>query len=193
MNIILYIFVHWSTRTVLVLQCTKMMMIMMMIIMMMMMMMVLMFWTSWCILLQSKGTEFVIKISVSKFLPSSFVLATSMELFGPSPTEVKANTWNSYSVYVASPMTSLIRFPPPFIINFNDGPREPFFLYNSLNPVMFPCLAFSGGNCQDAVILVDVLATTVKPLGACEGTEIKKNKIKFISRRIYVKTPDGNK
>jgi len=42
---------------------------------------------------------------------------------------------------------------------------------------MFPCLAFSGGNCQDAVILVDVLDTTVKPLGACEGTEIKNSKI----------------
>ena len=73
-------------------------------------------------------------------------------------------------------MTSLIRFSPPFIINFNGGPTECFFLYNSLNPVMFPCLAFSGGNCQDAVILVDVLATTVKPLGACEGTE----RVKFI-------------
>ena len=35
---------------------------------------------------------------------------------------------------------------------------------------MFPCLAFSGGNSQDAVILVDVLAATVKPLGACDGT-----------------------
>ena len=103
-----------------------------------------------------------------------------MELFGPSPTEVKANTWNSYSVYFASPVTSLIRFSPPFIINFNGGPTESFFLYSSLNPFMFPCLAFLGGNCQDAEILVDVLATTVKPLGACEGTEIKKsNKIYF--------------
>jgi len=39
--------------------------------------------------------------------------------------------------------------------------------------VIFPCLAYFGGNCQDAVILVEVLAVTVKPLGACEGTEIK--------------------
>ena len=38
---------------------------------------------------------------------------------------------------------------------------------------MFPCLAYSGGNCQDAVILVDVLAVTAKPLGGCEGTESK--------------------
>ena len=160
----LYIYEHkpfnfcaLSTRTILVLQCTKMMMTMM-------------FWTSWCIILQTKGIEFVIKISVSRFLPSSFVLSTTMELFGPSPAEVKANTWNSYSENFASPLTSLIRFSPPFIVNFNGDPAEYFFLYNSLNPVMFPCLVFSGGNCQDAVILVDVFAATVKPLGACEGT-----------------------
>ena len=53
------------------------------------------------------------------------------------------------------------------------SPAESFFLWNSLNPVIIPCLAFSGGNCQDAVILVDVLAATVTPLGACDGTEIK--------------------
>ena len=39
---------------------------------------------------------------------------------------------------------------------------------------MFPNLPNSGGNCQDAVRLVDELATTIKLLGACEGTEIKK-------------------
>ena len=39
---------------------------------------------------------------------------------------------------------------------------------------MFPCLAFSGGNSQDAAILVEELAVTVKLLGACEGTEIFK-------------------
>ena len=31
-------------------------------------------------------------------IPASFVLSTSTGLFGPSPTEVKANTSNSYSV-----------------------------------------------------------------------------------------------
>ena len=39
---------------------------------------------------------------------------------------------------------------------------------------MIPCLAYSGGKCQDALILVELLAVTLKPLGACEGTEIKK-------------------
>ena len=38
---------------------------------------------------------------------------------------------------------------------------------------MFPCRAYAGGNCQDALMLVDVMAATVKLLGAWEGTEIK--------------------
>ena len=42
--------------------------------------------------------------------------------------------------------------------------------------MIFPFLAFSGGNSQDAVILVEELAVTVKLLGACEGTEIFKYK-----------------
>ena len=49
--------------------------------------------------------------------------------------------------------------------------------------MLLPCLAIFGGNCQEAVILVEELAVTVKSLGACEGTEIKKknkqtNKVK---------------
>ena len=40
--------------------------------------------------------------------------------------------------------------------------------------MILPCLAISGGNCQEAVILVEELAVKVKPLGGCEGTEIKK-------------------
>ena len=58
------------------------------------------------------------------------------------------------------------------LVSSVSSPAESFFLWNSLNPVIIPCLAFSGGDCQDAVILVDVLAITVKPLGACDGTEI---------------------
>ena len=54
---------------------------------------------------------------------------------------------------------------------------------------MFPCLAFSGGNCQDAVILVYELATTVKPLGACEGTEIKKSKI-YYAKNVSFQLPN---
>ena len=41
---------------------------------------------------------------------------------------------------------------------------------------MFPCLASAGGNCQDAVILVEELALTVKLVGAFEGTAIGKVK-----------------
>ena len=40
--------------------------------------------------------------------------------------------------------------------------------------MIIPCLAYFGGNCQDAVILVEVFAVTLKPLGACEGTEMKQ-------------------
>ena len=40
--------------------------------------------------------------------------------------------------------------------------------------IFIPCPAFSGGNCQDAVILVEELAVTVKLLGACEGIEMFK-------------------
>ena len=49
---------------------------------------------------------------------------------------------------------------------------------------MFP---FSGGTSQDAVILVDDLAVTVKLLGACEGTEIFKYN-KMISYQVLLLT-----
>ena len=35
-------------------------------------------------------------------------------------------------------------------------------------------MEFSGGNCQDAVILVEELAVTIKLLGASEGIEMFK-------------------
>ena len=41
---------------------------------------------------------------------------------------------------------------------------------------MIPCLAFTGGNCQDAVILVEELAVKVKLLGAFDGTEFMKKR-----------------
>ena len=103
---------------------------------------------------------------ITWLLPSSFVLLNTTALFGPSPAEVKANTWNSYAVYFASPVTSLVWLPPSNMIKFKDDPIESFFLYNSLNPVMFPCLAYFGGNCQDVVILVDVVTATLKSQGA---------------------------
>ena len=39
---------------------------------------------------------------------------------------------------------------------------------------MMPCLAYSGGSCQDAVILVELLTVTVKLLGAVDGTVVEK-------------------
>ena len=58
-----------------------------------------------------------------------------------------------------------------------DSP-QPFLLKYNLNPVIFPCLESTGGSCQDAKILVEVIAVTVNPLGAFEGTRIKKTKKK---------------
>ena len=40
--------------------------------------------------------------------------------------------------------------------------------------MMIPFLESFGGNCQDAVILSEVVAARVKPLGGCEGTVIEK-------------------
>ena len=39
---------------------------------------------------------------------------------------------------------------------------------------MIPFQESSGGNCQDAIILVEVLAARIKLLGGIEGTAIKK-------------------
>ena len=38
--------------------------------------------------------------------------------------------------------------------------------------MFLPCLAKTGGNCHEAVILVEELAVTLKAVGGCEGTEI---------------------
>ena len=60
-------------------------------------------------------------------LPSSLVLLDFTELRGPSPTEVKANTLNSYSVYLASPVTVLERIAPLVIISVVVGEPAGFF------------------------------------------------------------------
>ena len=39
---------------------------------------------------------------------------------------------------------------------------------------MIPFLESGGGNCQDALILIDVFAVREKLVGACEGTELKR-------------------
>ena len=61
-------------------------------------------------------------------IPSSIVLSTSTELFGPSPSEVKANTLNSYSVYLSSQVTFLLNVDPLLIVKVVADPPEPFFL-----------------------------------------------------------------
>ena len=76
-------------------------------------------------------------------------------------------------MYFSSPETTFVRVDPLLIVIWSDDPEEPFFLQNSLNPVMFPFLEFSGGNCHDASILVEVLAVREKFVGACEGTGIE--------------------
>ena len=38
--------------------------------------------------------------------------------------------------------------------------------------MFLPCLAKIGGNCHEAVILVEEFAVTLKAVGGCEGTEI---------------------
>ena len=49
---------------------------------------------------------------------------------------------------------------------------EPFIRYNSLNPLIIPFLESAGGNCQDAVILVEEVGIKVRLVGAFVGTAI---------------------
>ena len=41
--------------------------------------------------------------------------------------------------------------------------------------MIVPCLAYSGSDVQDALILVDEVAVTVKLSGACDGTGLLNN------------------
>ena len=66
-------------------------------------------------------------------------------------------------------MTTFFRVDVLLIVIWVNVPEEPFSLYNSLNPVMIPFLSSAGGNCQDASILVEVLAVRDMLLGACVG------------------------
>ena len=62
------------------------------------------------------------------FLPSCIVFLDSIVLLGPSPTEVNADTSNSYSVYSSSPVTTFVRVDPLLIVIWVDDPDEPFLL-----------------------------------------------------------------
>jgi len=46
---------------------------------------------------------------------------------------------------------------------------------------MIPFLEFAGGNCQDASILLELLAVTENLLGACEGATHEQNEIHISS------------
>ena len=41
--------------------------------------------------------------------------------------------------------------------------------------MFLPCLAKIGGDCQEAVMLVEELAVKLKAVGGCDGTEMLKN------------------
>ena len=69
-------------------------------------------------------------------------------------------------------MTILVKVFPSLKGTVIADPAKPFFLENSLNPLMIPFLESSGGSCQDALMIVEVCAATVKLVGACEGTGI---------------------
>ena len=64
-----------------------------------------------------------------------------------------------------------------------DELSEPIILKNNLNPLMIPFLESAGGSCHDAETLVEVIAVTLKPLGASEGAEIKRNRIEWSNNR----------
>ena len=55
------------------------------------------------------------------------------------------------------------------IMIFNEPEAELFLLKNSLNPVIIPCVEYAGGSFQDAAILVEDSAVTVKLPGAWLG------------------------
>ena len=63
-------------------------------------------------------------------------------------------------------MTFLLNVDPLLISKVVTDPAEALSLKNNLNPVIIPFLEANGGNCQEAVIVVEVTAVTVKLLGA---------------------------
>ena len=103
--------------------------------------------------------------------PSSFVLTTLTGLAGPFPTDEKANTWNSYSVYLPRPVTSLVRVELLAIVTEVSGSEEFLILNSSLNPKSTPWRESAGGSCQDVRTLVEVRAVTLKLVGLWLGAK----------------------
>ena len=77
-------------------------------------------------------------------------------------------------MYLRSPVTTLVKVEFFSIFKIVCESVEPFIRYNSLNLLIIPFLESGGGNCQDAVILVEEVAVTVRLVGAFVGTAIKK-------------------
>ena len=77
-------------------------------------------------------------------------------------------------MYLSSPVTILLCVAPPRIFKEVAESEEPFLLYNNLNPLIMPCLEFTGGKSQDAVIPVEKLAETLNFVGAWEGAAIEQ-------------------
>ena len=73
-------------------------------------------------------------------------------------------------MYLASALTVFLRVDALFIGTLKGESVEPFFLKDNRNPLMIPFLESAGGNCQDAVTLVEVFAVRDKLVGAFEGT-----------------------
>ena len=66
-------------------------------------------------------------LAVTLALPSSLVLTTITELFGPSPSEEKANTLNSYFVNLSKPVTFLARTVALFMSSMVVGESAAYF------------------------------------------------------------------
>ena len=79
-------------------------------------------------------------------------------------------------MYFTSPVTSLVLADPLLIVVTVAAPRELFLLKNNLNPVMIPFLEPTGGNCQEALMIVEVIAVTKQLLGGCDGATINEVK-----------------
>ena len=94
-------------------------------------------------------------------------------------------------MYFSSPVKFLLDADPLLTSKVVANPTEPFFLKKSLNPVMLlPCLAKTGGNCQEAVMLVEEVAFNLKAVGGFDGTEINQNtpdvNFNYLSRKEHV-------
>ena len=76
-------------------------------------------------------------------------------------------------MYLSSPVTTVVNVFLRLIFKWVADPGEPFLWKNNLNPLITPFLKSSGGKCQDAAILVEELAGTIKLAGAREGTAIE--------------------